>query len=134
MLVGAGVRIGLVADGLQCPLGILELHLFVSILLWIQLLFAIPLAGWHTILTLLLVLRLTELFHKLPNLLALLGAVAPRVMHRASRATIATTKRLTGVLVPVWTMTLSKHNNDRSSGDARDGVTNLGELLDKGAK
>jgi hypothetical protein len=34
MLVGAGVRVGVVVDGLQCPLGILELHLFILVLLF----------------------------------------------------------------------------------------------------
>jgi hypothetical protein len=50
MLIGAGVRVRVrvVVDGIQCPLGILELHLLVLVLLQIHLLFALPLVGRRT--------------------------------------------------------------------------------------
>jgi hypothetical protein len=69
-LVIAGLRVGVAIDGVQCPLGILELHLCVFLLLGVHLLLALPLAGRRAILALLLHL-FTELFHELPDLPAL---------------------------------------------------------------
>jgi hypothetical protein len=54
----------------QCPLGILELHLLILVLLQIHLLFALPLTGRCAILAWLL-LFLTELFRELLELSAL---------------------------------------------------------------
>jgi hypothetical protein len=49
--------------------------------------------------TQLLLLLLTELFRELLNLLALLGAVAPGVVHQALRTTLVTAKGLPWPLV-----------------------------------
>jgi hypothetical protein len=81
-LVDARVGVGVAVDGLQCPLGILELHLLILALLWIHLLFALILVGMCAILMRLLLL-LTELFRELLNFPALSGVVAHGVMHRA---------------------------------------------------
>jgi hypothetical protein len=43
-LVVAGLRVRVAIDGLQCPLGILKLHLYVFLLLGVHLLLALPLA------------------------------------------------------------------------------------------
>jgi hypothetical protein len=69
-LVVAGLRVRVVIDGLQFPLGILELHLYAFLLLWVHLLFALPLAGRRGVLALLLHL-VAELLHELLNLSAL---------------------------------------------------------------
>jgi hypothetical protein len=69
-LVVTGLRVRVAIHGLQCPLGILKLHLCVFLLLGVHLLIALPLAGRRTILALLLHL-LTELFHELLDLPAL---------------------------------------------------------------
>jgi hypothetical protein len=69
-LVVTGLRVGVAIDGLQCPLGILKLHLCVFLLLGVHLLLALPLAGRCTILALLLHL-FAELFSELLDLPAL---------------------------------------------------------------
>jgi hypothetical protein len=93
-IYGPGVAI----DGLQCPLGILKLHLCVFLLLGVHLLLALPLAGRRAILALLLHL-FAELFHELLDLSALRRGMARGVMHRALRAAVVTIGRLTGVFV-----------------------------------
>jgi hypothetical protein len=70
VLVVTGLRVGVAIDGLQCPLGILKLHLCVFLLLGVHLLLALPLAGRRAILALLLHL-FTELFCELLDLPAL---------------------------------------------------------------
>jgi hypothetical protein len=50
MLVGAGLRVGVVIDRIQCPLGILEIHLLILVHLRVHLLFALPLTGRRAIL------------------------------------------------------------------------------------
>jgi hypothetical protein len=70
VLVLIGLRVGVAIDGLQCPPGILELHLYVFLLLRVHFLFALPLVGRRAVLELLLHL-LMELFHELLDLLAL---------------------------------------------------------------
>jgi hypothetical protein len=47
MLIGAGVIVEVVVDNLQLPLSLLKLHLLVLVLLWIHLLFVLPLEGRH---------------------------------------------------------------------------------------
>jgi hypothetical protein len=69
-LVIAGLRVGVAIDDLQCPLGILKLHLCIFLLLRVHLLLALPLAGRRAILALLLH-RFAELFRKLLDLSAL---------------------------------------------------------------
>jgi hypothetical protein len=97
-LVDAGVRVGVVVDGLQRSLGILELHLFVLVLLKIHLLFTLPLAGRRAILAQLLLL-IMELFCKLLDFPALSNAMVPRFMHRALCAIVVAAGHLTRVLV-----------------------------------
>jgi hypothetical protein len=70
VLVVTGLRVGVAIDGLQCPLGILELHLCVFLLLGVHLLLALPLVGGRAILAPLLHL-FTELFRNLLDLPAL---------------------------------------------------------------
>jgi hypothetical protein len=62
MLIAARLGLRVVVDGLQRPLGILELHLYVLLLLRIHLLFAFLLTGRRTILERLLLHLLMELF------------------------------------------------------------------------
>jgi hypothetical protein len=69
-LVVTGLRVGVAIDGLQCPLGILKLHICVFLLLGVQLLLALLLAGRRTILALLLH-HFVELFRELLDLPAL---------------------------------------------------------------
>jgi hypothetical protein len=57
-------------------------------------LLAFPLARRCAIVVRLLLLLLTELLRELLNLPALLGVVAPRVVHRAPRTALITTKAL----------------------------------------
>jgi hypothetical protein len=99
-LIKVGLRVREVIDGLQLPLAILQLHLFILVLLRIHFLLALLLAGRCTILVRLLLL-LTELFHEVPDLLAFSSAVAHEVIHQASRITIVVVGRLTGALVIV---------------------------------
>jgi hypothetical protein len=96
MLIGAGVGVRVAEDGLQHPLGVLELHLLV--LLRIHLLFAIPLAGRCALLARLLLL-LTELFHELLDFPSLSDTVTHGVMHQAPHAAVIATRHLTGALV-----------------------------------
>jgi hypothetical protein len=99
-LVVAGLRVGVAIDGLQCPLGILKLHLCVFLLLGVHLLLALPLAGRRAILALLLHL-FTELFRELLDLPALQRSMARGVVHRALRAAVVAIGRLTGRLSPL---------------------------------
>jgi hypothetical protein len=92
MLIGAGVIVEVVVDNLQLPLSLLKLHLLVLVLLWIHLLFVLPLAGRHATLEWLLLLLLAELLCELLDFPALLDAVAPRVVHQAPRPFIVTVK------------------------------------------
>jgi hypothetical protein len=68
MLIGAGVGAGVVIEGFQCPLGILVIHLVILVMLWIHLLFALPLMRRHIVLVWLLLLLLMDLLHKLLDL------------------------------------------------------------------
>jgi hypothetical protein len=85
--VAAGLRIRVAIDGLQCPPGILELHLYVFLLLRVHFLFVLPVAGRRVVLALLLYL-FTELFRELLDLLALRHAMARGVVHWALCAVI----------------------------------------------
>jgi hypothetical protein len=94
-LVVTGLRVGVAIDGLQCPLGILKLHLYVFLLLGVDLLFALPLAGRHAILVLLHLFA--ELFRELLDLPALHHGMARGVVHRALHATVIAIRWLTEV-------------------------------------
>jgi hypothetical protein len=117
-LVVTELRVRVAIDGFQCPLGILELHLCVLLLLWVHLLLALPLGERHAILVLLLHL-FTELFHELLDLPALRRAMERGVVHGALRAAVITIGRLTGTLVafrPATTPTrLYSYGSGRSS-------------------
>jgi hypothetical protein len=88
-------------DGFHLHLGILECHFFVPLFFKIHLLFALPLAGRHAFLMRLL-LSFMKLFRELLDFLALTHAVACRVMHRASDATVVPAGRLIGAFVASW--------------------------------
>jgi hypothetical protein len=100
-LVVAGLRVGVAIDSLQCPPGILELHLYVFLLLRVYFLFALLLAGRRAILAWLLHL-LAKLFRELLDLPALRRAMARGVMHRALRAAIVAIGWLMGEFVASW--------------------------------
>jgi hypothetical protein len=82
-LIVTVLRVGVAIDGLQCPLGILKLHLCVF---HQDVALALPLAGRRAILALLHLFA--ELFHELLDLPALCRGMARRAVHRALRATI----------------------------------------------
>jgi hypothetical protein len=117
-LVVIGLRVGVAIDGLQCPLGILKLHLCVFLLLGVHLLLALPLMGRRAILALLLHL-FTELFRELLDLPALHYGMARGVVHRELRATIVAIGQLTGVFVASRTATAPTRHC--SCGDGRSG-------------
>jgi hypothetical protein len=93
-LIVTGLRVRVAIDGLQCPLGLLKLHLCVFLLLGVDLLLALPLAGRRAILALLQLF--TELFHELLDLPALRPGMACGVMHRALCAAVVAIGRLKG--------------------------------------
>jgi hypothetical protein len=82
-LVVTGLAVGVALDDLNRHLGIPELHLHLIVALSGNVLFAFPLVGRRAVTVELLLLLLTELLRELLDLPALLGAVAPRVVHRA---------------------------------------------------
>jgi hypothetical protein len=86
-LVVTGLRVGVAIDDLQCPLGILKLHLCVFLLLGVHLLLALPLTGRCAILALLLHL-FTELFCELLDLPILHRGMACGVVHQALRTDV----------------------------------------------
>jgi hypothetical protein len=97
-LIVAELRVRVAIDDLQCPLGILELHLCGFLLLGVHLLLALQLAGRRAILALLLH-PFMELFCELLDLLALQRGMARGVVHRALRAAVVTIGQLTGAFV-----------------------------------
>jgi hypothetical protein len=109
MLVVAGLGDGVVVDDLDCPLGVLELHLLLVVALVGNMLLAFPLAGRRAVMMGLLLLLLVELFHKLLDLPALLSAVAPGVVDRAPRSALITAEGLAWSLVAAWATTPISH-------------------------
>jgi hypothetical protein len=97
-------RVGVAVDVLQCPLGILELHLLLLLSLGADLLFALLLTGRHAFMAQLLFHLFTVFLCELLDFPALLDVVVPRVVHRALCATVVVVLRLTWVLVIVWVM------------------------------
>jgi hypothetical protein len=97
-LVGAGVGVGVVVDGLECSFGILECHLLILVILLDNLMVSLPLLRRCAIVARLQLLLLVELLRKLLDLPALLGAVALRVVRRAIRG-------LSWPLVTTWART-----------------------------
>jgi hypothetical protein len=84
--VVTGLRVRVAVDDLQSPPDILELHLYVLLLLWVDFLLALPLTGRCAILLRVLLHLLTELFRELFDLPALRHAMARGVVHRTLRA------------------------------------------------
>jgi hypothetical protein len=101
-LVDTGV--GVAGDVLQCPLGILELHLFLLLSLRADLLFALLLTGRHAFMAQLLLHLFAVFLCELLDFPAFLDVVVPGVVHRALCATVVAVLHLTGVLVIVWVM------------------------------
>jgi hypothetical protein len=108
-IIGAGVRVGVVIDDLERPLGVLELHLLLLVALGGNLLLALPLPRRRAITTRLLLLLLAELLHELLDLPALLRALAPRVVYRAPWAALLTTGGLPRPLVASWATAPTSH-------------------------
>jgi hypothetical protein len=104
------IRLEVAIDGIRVPLGLLELHLLILLLLGVHLLFALSLAGRCALLAQLLLL-LVELLHELPDFPALSHAVVCGVMHRAMRATVIAAGCLTGVFVTMWTSAPGRRYN-----------------------
>jgi hypothetical protein len=102
-------------DGPHLPLGILEHHFFALLLLWIHLLFALPLTGRRAFLEWLLLL-LAKLLCELLDLLALSYAVACGVVHWALHATIITIGCLMGALVTLWASAPTNRYSSSSGG------------------
>jgi hypothetical protein len=114
-LVVAGLRVGVVIDGLQCPPGILELHLYVFLLLWVHFLFALPLAERCVVLALLLHI-VTKLFHELLDLPTFRRGMARGVVHRALHAVVVAIGQLTGAFVASWPPMAPTHRCSCSDG------------------
>jgi hypothetical protein len=93
-LVITGHGVGVAVDDLDRPLGVLELHRLLTIAVTSNMLHAFLLSGRHVIVMGLLLLLLAELLCKLLDLRTLLGTVAPRVVHRASRPTLVAARGL----------------------------------------
>jgi hypothetical protein len=116
VLVVVGFRVGVAVDNLYRPLGILELHLFLVIALIGNLLLAFPLAGRRAIVAKLLLVLLTELLCELLDLSALLGTMAPGIVHWAPRPTLVAPGGLAS-LVTAWAATpTSRCSNSGCSG------------------
>jgi hypothetical protein len=127
-LVVAVLRVRLAIDNLHLPLGILECHLLILLLLRVDLLFALPLVGRRAFLAQLLLL-LTELFHELLDLPALTCAVACGVMHRASSTVVVTIGHLTRALVSSWASAPTYRHNCSCGGTNRRLVIAVGLVL-----
>jgi hypothetical protein len=110
MLVVARLGVRVAIQGLQCPLGVLELHLLVFLLLGVHLLFALSLAGRRAFLVRLLLLFM-ELFCELIDLSTLTHAVVCGVVHRASGVAVVTVGHFMGPLVASWAMTPTHHRS-----------------------
>jgi hypothetical protein len=105
VLVVTGLRVGVAIDGLQCPLGILKLHLCVFLLLGVHLLLVLPLAGRRAIVALLLLHLFAKLFCELLDLPVLRRGMVHGVVYWALRATIVAIGRLTEAFVASWPAT-----------------------------
>jgi hypothetical protein len=108
VVTGFKVGVGVVIDDLDRPLGILELHLLLLVPGG-NLLLAFPLMGRHAITAWLLLLLLVELLCELLDLPSLLGAMAPRVVHRTPRITLVSAGGLPQLLVTSWAMAPTSH-------------------------
>jgi hypothetical protein len=127
--VSAGVGVRVAGDCLQHPLGVLELYLLVLVILWVHLLLALLLSGRCTILALLLLLLLTDLLCELLDFKALLGAVAPGVVHQAFRTALIAVRWLMWALVTTWAMTPTYRCNCNGGSTSQRLVLAAGPLL-----
>jgi hypothetical protein len=112
-LVGAGVGVRVVIDGLECPLGVLELHVLLFVTLRGNMLLAFLLPGRRAVMAWLLLLLLMKLLRKLPDLTALLCTMASGVVYRAPQTTLITARGLPQLLVTTWA---TAHTSCCSSG------------------
>jgi hypothetical protein len=111
-----GVGVGVVVDDLDCPLGVLEVHLLLLIAPQGNLLLAFPQTGRRAIAAWLLLLLLRELLCKLLDLPSLLGVVAPGVVHRAPGTTLVAAEGLPRPLVSTWATTPTSRSSSSDSG------------------
>jgi hypothetical protein len=118
ILARVGVRVAI--DTIECPLGVLELHLLLLVALGGNLLLAFPLLGRCAIVVWLLLLLLTELLYELLDVLALLCAVVLRVVYRALRTTLVAAEGLPRSPVATWAMTHTRrcYSSNGSSGSS----------------
>jgi hypothetical protein len=130
MLVVTGFGVGVAVDDLDRPLGVLELHLLIAVVVALMgnVLNAFPLAGRHAIVVRLLLLLLTELLCELLGLPTLLSAVAPGVVHRALWPTLVAAGGLAWPLVAAWATTPTSCDNN-NSGSACQRLVVVVELL-----
>jgi hypothetical protein len=98
------------------PLGVLELHLLHLVALVGNMMLAFLLVGRCAVVARLLLLLLAELLYELLDLLALLEAVAPGVVHRAPGTALVATGGLLRPLVAAWAMTPTNHCSNSGSG------------------
>jgi hypothetical protein len=117
-LVVTRVRVRVVIDSLERPLGILELHLLLLVAFSGNLLVAFPPLGWCAHVPRLLLLLLVELLHELPNLPTLLYAVAPRVVYQPSRTARIATGGLPRPLLASWATTPTGRCSNSDSGSS----------------
>jgi hypothetical protein len=117
-----------VIDNLNHHLGILGLYLFLLIALGGNLLLAFPLVGSHAVVAWFLLLLLTELLRKLLDLSALLGAMAPGVVHRAPWTALINTGGLSWPLI-IRAMTPISHCSSSSGCFSQLLVVAVGLLL-----
>jgi hypothetical protein len=128
-LIVAGLGVRVAVDDLDRPLGVLELHLLLVVALMGNMLLAFPLVGRRAVVVLLLLL-LMELLYKLLDLSALLGAVAPEVVHRALRSALIAAGGLARSLVAVWVVAPTSHCCDSDdSGSTCQRLVVVGLLL-----
>jgi hypothetical protein len=113
VLIDAGV--GVVVDSLQCPLGVLEVHLLLLVALGSNLLLALSQLRRSAVMVRLLDLPLIELLYECLDLSALLRAVAPRVVYRAPRTTLIAAGGLLRPLVAMWATTPTSHYSSSSN-------------------
>jgi hypothetical protein len=99
----------------KVPFGLLEPQSVLLVLLRVFLLFALPLAGRHAIVALLLQL-LVVMFCEFLDFPALLSVVVHRVVHWATRAFVIAAGRLMGAHVTSGALAPTHHGNSNSGG------------------
>jgi hypothetical protein len=117
-LVGARVRVRVPVDGLEHPLGVLERHLLILLLVTLldDLLHALPLSRRHVVTVWLLLLLLAKLLRNLLDFPTLFRIVVPRVVYRAPWTTLITTEGLPRQFVTMWAMAPTSRCSSSGSG------------------